>query len=610
MPGLIGTVAAVPDTGIDGAFERMLGPMQRSSRFRVETARDRQQQWALGRVHLGVLNPGTQLSESNELHVLFHGDLHNGQAIAKLLDLESGRPADARALVADLYARFGEDMGAHLEGAFCAAVLDRKHQQLLLISDLLGSYPLYWCHTPGRLTFASELKAVLRHPAVNRALDARSVADYLQFGFVFGERTLAEGISLLAPGSVLTYDSAKDACTVRQYRRVADLFKGAANGRPAEALDRLTVTFGRCVERARQGDVTVGLSLSGGLDTRAILSAIPQGHPVSSYTLGVRGCADEVIAERLSSRAGTKHSFFELDDRYLADFLPNLARMVSLTDGMYLSHGLTEILAVRFLENADFNVLLRGHCGELAKTNLAWPFHTDPHIATLTSPDQLASCLLQRLKYVVHGTSLPDLFHDGWAARMADGPRQSLMESMADVPLPPSELCSYLYLQEHHRRFTIPSLEMFRDVVEVRLPFADTEFLQVLFATSGALRAGTDIHRALIRKELARVRNSNTGAAADAGALMELVLDKFNTLFRRLNVYGYRHYHNFDAWMKQQLLESVESVLLDPITLGRGMLREATLRRLIQETRSGTADHGYLFQVLLLVELWQRENLT
>ena len=192
---------------------------------------------------------------------------------------------------------------------------------------------------------------------------------------------------------------------------------------------------------------------------------------------------------------------------------------------------------------------------------------------------------------------------------MADGPRQSLMASLSQVQLSPSDQCSYLYLEEQHRRFTLPSLEMFRNVLEVRLPFADPEFLRELFATSSALRAGTDIHRALIRKDLARIRNSNTGAAADAGPLAEAVLDKFNTLFKRLNVRGYRHYHNFDVWMKQQLLSSVESVLLDPVTLGRGMLRESTLRRLMQDTRSGAADHGYLFQILLIVELWQRENL-
>ena len=78
-----------------------------------------------------------------------------------------------------------------------------------------------------------------------------------------------------------------------------------------------------------------GLSLSGGLDSRAILSAV-DGHAPSlaTYTLGIKGCADEVIAAKLAQLTGTQHRFFELDDKYLKDFLPNLTRLVSLTDGM------------------------------------------------------------------------------------------------------------------------------------------------------------------------------------------------------------------------------------------------------------------------------------
>ena len=80
-----------------------------------------------------------------------------------------------------------------------------------------------------------------------------------------------------------------------------------------------------------------------------------------------------------------------------------------------------------------------------------------------------------------------------------------------------------------------------------------------------------------------------------------------NSLFKRLNIYGYRHYHTFDRWMKQSLIAAVEEVLLDPQTLSRGLYRETGLRQLLSETRKGRADYAYLFQILLILELWQRE---
>jgi len=106
-----------------------------------------------------------------------------------------------------------------------------------------------------------------------------------------------------------------------------------------------------------------------------------------------------------------------------------------------------------------------------------------------------------------------------------------------------------------------------------------------------------------------RVRNSNTGAPGGAGPFREMIFDKLNSLGRRLNLYGYRHYHNFDRWMKQMLAESVEQVLLSPDSLSRGVYRVASLRRLLEETKRGIADHGYLLQILLILELWQQENL-
>jgi asparagine synthase (glutamine-hydrolysing) len=138
------------------------------------------------------------------------------------------------------------------------------------------------------------------------------------------------------------------------------------------------------------------LSLSGGLDSRAVLSAIDcKSNPISTYTLGVEGCADEVIARELAQIADVPNHFLEMNAKYLTEGVENIRRMVSLTDGMYLTHGLTEMLVLRFLEGSDSNVLLRGHGGELAKASLAWPLHTDERIYGIRSKDEIRADDLQ-----------------------------------------------------------------------------------------------------------------------------------------------------------------------------------------------------------------------
>jgi asparagine synthase (glutamine-hydrolysing) len=289
--------------------------------------------------------------------------------------------------------------------------------------------------------------------------------------------------------------------------------------------------------------------------------------------------------------------------------MEQLRVMVALSDGMYLTHGVTEMLALQFLKGTDITVLLRGHAAELAKASLAWPLHTDATIYGMRTTEEFIPYFLRRVNYISGDISLQDLFTDSWYEQVNGEAQRSLQNSLADVPLAPPDLCSYLYLNEHHRRSTLASLEVFRTQCEVRMPFADEQFLAVLFRGRSQWRDDTSLHQAIIgenQPELLHVRNSNTGAPGDAGPLLTAVLDKFNTLGKRLNVYGYRHYHNFQGWMQQQLVTAVEEALLAPESLARGLYREPFLRRLLEETKQGSADHGYLLQVLLILELWQQ----
>jgi asparagine synthase (glutamine-hydrolysing) len=597
---------------IEDAFGRLIASRDPAAGTGAERLADPDGQWTLGRAHRGVLQPAPQLARGADVQVLFHGDLQNAADLQTIVDPDArGSDSGVADLLRKLYKREGLGFASRLRGSHCAVILDCESRIAALLTDRLGSYPLYWATTDRGLVFASELRAVLRSGESPRELDPASLADYLTFGFPIGNKTLARGVQLVPPGSVLSYRWDTGECTVGRYSPIAAFSQWS--GTKHAFMDELSESFHGAVERAFDGDHAFGLALSGGLDSRAILSVL-NGHApaLTTYTLGVDGCADQVIADRLSSIAGTKHVFFELDNRYLADFLPNFERMVWLTDGMYLTHGLTEILALKFLNQTGIDVLLRGHGGELAKTSTAWPFHTDGRIQTMPDRRELVPYLLQRINYISAGVDFGSLFTPTWARETAGSAHASLEGAVRGVDLSAVDLCSYLYVTEHHRRSSIPSLELFRESVEIRLPFLDDEFVALLLRAPAAWRDGFEIHRALTARynpKLLRVRNSNTGAPADAGPLVEAALDKLNTVLRRLNVHGYRHYHQFDAWMRAQLLEHVGSVLLDRRALERGIYEERMLRRVIEQTRSGNANHSFLLLVLLIVEIWQRQNL-
>ena len=608
MGGVAVLASTAPDAELEARGRATFGRAV-AGELRTATALAGSGRWLLATIRPGTLVSPPPPHARGALAVAFHGIIENRTELARQL---SGPPPDAGTgdawLFAALWDEHGSRIARHVRGSYQAIVVDSREGRVHLVNDRLGSYPLYWAMKRDRLAAAPTVTGVLASLPMAASLDLRAAADYVHFGFVFGNRTLASGVELVPPGSVVSWSLETGHVATMTYWRLADAFK-PWEGDKAEYFEVVGSAFNEAVQRAAADATSVGMSLSGGLDSRVILSALsPADRSVITYTVGVPGCADEAIANRLSRLARTTHRFFAIDERYLRDFLPNLERMVTLTDGMYLSHGLTEMLALGALDELAPEVLLRGHCGELAKTSLAWPFHTDDAVYAGTGREAFVSYMAERANYVSRGVSPSELFID---ADLSGAAVESLRAMVSDVDLTPAQLCTYVYIEAHQRRFTVPSLELFRTRVRVGLPFADTGFLEVLLRGPADWRDGTDIHKFIIRTNDARllaVRNSNTGAPAGAGPLVEAVMDKVNTVLKRLNAPGYRHYHRLDRWMHGELLASVEAVLLDPMTLARGAFRPEVIRRLVSELRAGRTEHAHLLEVLLHIELWQRQN--
>lgn len=613
MAGLLGVVATENPDKVASDFSMVCEKMMQRNCKMTSEIEVREGLWRFGEFETTrVSRLDTQQLRNPDTCALFHGVIQNSNALSRVLgESPASTTRQTSSLLQKLYLKYGIRFVDMLRGEFCIAIADSRQGRIWLATDAVGTHPLYWHQSSKGFCFSSDLSALLRALPSPRRLDIQAVADYITLGSLLGERTLAKDVHLLAPGTTLEFDAKRQHVRVSEYLDLAEFFGGKCHDK-ALYLERVDQAFEQAVGRATDSPGSLGLALSGGLDSRAILSASgAQASTIDTYTLGIEGCADQVIAERLAKIAGTRHEFFRLDERYLRDFLPNMTKMVSLTDGMYVSHGLTEMLALEFLRETNIQVLLRGHGGELAKTGLAWPLHTDQRVYSLTSTEQVADYLSERANYITRGLPFADFMKSEFVKVAGSGSRLSFRELLKNKPLTPPECCAYLYLRELTRRFTIPSIELFRTELDVRLPYLDRDFLKVLLAAPSEWRDGTEIHRRLIASglpRLSKIRNSNTGAPANASPAVEYVLDKFNSLFKRLNVHGYRHYHNFDAWMRSMLLQSVESELLASGARVHGFIKESALRDVIEKTRSGIDDRGYFLQVLLILELWLREN--
>lgn len=212
------------------------------------------------------------------------------------------------------WARWGLACLDRLEGMFSIAMLDTVERTLTLARDPFGIKPLYLTHDGSRLAFNSELRGLLTAAVPHPRLDWQTAVDYLQWGAVDQtERTFVEGVSQLAPGHyvVLDVDSGELSEPVRYWSpSIARTFSGSY----ADATETVRALFLDSVKRNLRSDVPLGIALSGGIDSSAIVGAVRHlepDMPITTFSYIAPGFAEsehEWIETVASSLGATSHT--------------------------------------------------------------------------------------------------------------------------------------------------------------------------------------------------------------------------------------------------------------------------------------------------------------
>lgn len=201
-----------------------------------------------------------------------NGEIYNHQALRAELE-SAGHQLASRCdveVLPHLYERHGEALLARINGQFAFAIHDARDQSLMLARDPVGVCPLFWCETDGQLLFASEIKGLLAHPAVERRVDPAGLDQVLSFPGLVSPRTMFAGIRSLPPGHLLRLRGGRIAI-----ERYWDLdYPREPLPTPPDWQDELEHLLTQAVRRRLQADVPVAFYLSGGLDSSLIASLI------------------------------------------------------------------------------------------------------------------------------------------------------------------------------------------------------------------------------------------------------------------------------------------------------------------------------------------------
>ena len=557
-------------------------------------------------------------SADDSLIIAYNGEIYNHPQIRHALEMEGGRyrtNSDTESLL-KLYRRYGVEMMRSLRGMFAFALWNRETQTLLVARDRMGEKPFYYYADQRVFIFASEIKALLAHPAVPResALDTNKLALYLAYGYIPAPETAFKHIHVLLPGHMIEISG-------RQIEPVAYWSlpqprdgNGINSAQRGEKIEAVSEALGEAVRQALISDVPLGAFLSGGLDSSLIV-ALMRRHSnanVKTFSIGFEGdeSFDETrYAQQVAEHLQTDHTAFTVKPQAL-DLLPlltwhhdqpfadssaiptylvsNLTRKhvtVALTGdgGDELFAGYERFYAMKLINQLD--ALPRPLWGSLAQLLDRVPEGTGYYNA------------IKRTRRFVKSAGRPKalayfdfirLFNDRWSTQLLAGLQGDIAGRRFvkgadgdDVSLPDLlriNMATYLpddLLIKTDRSSMAVSLE-------TRAPFLDHWLVELAATIPFNLK----------------IRGSTT----------KYLLKQVARDFLPSEII-HRPKHGFGvplgAWLRNDI-SIVRDVLISPETRGRGLLQMSAVETLIDEHVSGTRDHGQRLWSLLTLEWWHR----
>ena len=577
----------------------------------------------LGIRRLKIVDPdlGRQpmTGEDGSTWVVLAGEIYNHRELTNRLRATGHvfrTRSDTEAVVHAWEVR-GRDALEDLEGVFGLAVWHDTSQTLVLARDRVGVKPLYYALLPDQIVFASELKAMLVHPAISRELDVDAISAYLTHGWVPAPQSIVRAVRKLPAGHRLVYAGGES-----KLEQWWDVRYGGGASDELVGVAHLAAALDISVRQQLIADVPLGILLSGGMDS-ATVGAIARGHTSRRLQTFSIGFEEPLFDESAHARAmaaalGAEHHEHVVGPRAALDLVDGLAELVDepLGDAAILP---TYVLS-RFARRS-VTVALSGDGGDEVfagspiyrahKLARAWQRMPTPLRGALralvqrlpVADDELSPGV--RLGRVVAAAMLdPVERHATWIgafspdeqrelltaealARLSAEPSYAVLERLAErvPPSPWLEQLLYLDLKGSLGEGVLQKIDRASMAcsLEVRVPLLDRRVVEV----AALLPSRMKLKRLRAKHILKRTMRGRVPPAVIArpGASLGVPLTR---------------------WCRGELAPLLRDVC-EPGALRRGgVFRPAAVQRLLDEHQAGRHDHGKKLYMLLVFLLWSR----
>ena len=488
---------------------------------------------------------------------------------------------------------------ATLNGRFHGLVIDQARGTAALFNDRYGMHRIYYHQSKDALYFAAEAKSILAVCPELRRFDSRGLGEFISCGCVLENRTVFEGISVLPPASLWAFRSG--TLVERGNYFHPSEWENQSILEPEAYYQSLRSVFSQNVGRYFAGRETVGVSLTGGLDSRMVMAwrqTASRELPCYSFGGMYRDCQDVSIARKVAAVCGQSHQVIPVGREFLSRFAHFAERAVYLTDGC----------------------VSVSHAPDLYVNELA------AQIAPVRLTGNYGGEVLRRVRAFKPMAILKGLFAPELKPHQEAG--EATYRELIDVH--PLSFAVFRQAPWHH--YGLLSLEQTQ--LSLRSPFLDNTFVKTVFQAPMAALADSSISLRLIADgdpALSRIPTDRGLVLGDTGTLArvrhELIeftvkaeyaydygmpqwmakVDRWLTPLRLERLFLGRHkFYHFRSWYRHSLGDYIKAILLDPRTLSRPLFHRPTLEAMVRDHLRGDRNCTLGIHNVLSLELMHR----
>jgi asparagine synthase (glutamine-hydrolysing) len=606
MPGIVGLITKQPRARAERQLQQMVAFLKHESFYSSGTWIDEELGAYIGWVSRNdaetlVKNP------AGDIIVVFSGEEYSGdQRPHAHISNSNGQASNGngngngngfhRAGRHYLGERCESDLSfpASLNGRFHGISIDRRRGLCVLFNDRYGMHRLYCYETSDGFYFAAEAKAILGVRPETRKLNSRSLGEFLACACALENRSLFENVELLPPGSAWrfrngTLKEKQSYFHPQEWEQLPQLDS-------EQYYVQLRDTFARILPRYFSGPQKIGISLTGGLDSRMIMAwQKNQAGSLPCYSFGgsYRDCQDVVIARRVAEACGQDHQVIPVGKDFLSHFARYAERTVFLTDG-----------AVHVSHSPDLYVNERAR-----------------QIAPVRMTGNYGGEVLRRVRAFKPGSSADGLYQP----EMTPALQQAKATYDETVRTHPLSLAVFRQAPWHHHGL----LSLEQTQLALRSPFLDNELVKLVFQAPDSACRDNDVSLRLIQDGNSALSDIRTdrGLAGNHNRLLSAWNQAFYEFtykaeyaydygmpqwvakvdhafaplhFERLFL-GRQKFYHFRVWYRDQLSQYVRDVLLDSKSLSRPYLNKQRVDAIVAGHLKG--DQNFTSEIHNLLSL-------